>query len=124
MEKILDNDEALETSWPVEGTTGYDFMDQVAALLHDSAGAAILNEIWQRVSGDPRDFAGFTLGEADELRKVMGKKQKDKIPVYKEKFIKGAVATSEVTPQPLNVVAGPKREARLRPGMTNLGAVP
>ena len=36
------------------------------------------------------------MGEADELRKVMGKKQKDKIPVYSEKFIKGAVATSAV----------------------------
>jgi DNA polymerase III subunit alpha len=46
-----------------------------------------------------RDFAGFTMGEADELRKVMGKKQKDKIPVYKEKFINGAVAASGVTPQ-------------------------
>ena len=28
-----------------------------------------------------RDIAGFTMGEADELRKVMGKKQKEKIPV-------------------------------------------
>ena len=36
-----------------------------------------------------RDLAGFTMGEADELRKVMGKKLKDKIPVYREKFIKG-----------------------------------
>jgi DNA polymerase-3 subunit alpha len=37
-----------------------------------------------------RDIAGFSMGQADELRKVMGKKQKDKIPVYREKFIKGA----------------------------------
>ena len=36
-----------------------------------------------------RDIAGFTLGEADELRKVMGKKQKEKIPVYQEKFVTG-----------------------------------
>ncbi len=39
-----------------------------------------------------RDVAGFTMGQADELRKVMGKKQKDKIPVYREKFIAGAAA--------------------------------
>jgi DNA polymerase-3 subunit alpha len=37
-----------------------------------------------------RDIAGFSMGQADELRKVMGKKQKDKIPVYREKFVKGA----------------------------------
>ncbi|MGZ3498035.1 MAG: DNA polymerase III subunit alpha [Vulcanimicrobiaceae bacterium] len=37
-----------------------------------------------------REIAGFTMGQADELRKVMGKKQKDKIPVYREKFVRGA----------------------------------
>ena len=43
-----------------------------------------------------RDIAGFTMGQADELRKVMGKKQKDKIPVYREKFITGAAETSGI----------------------------
>jgi len=38
-----------------------------------------------------RDIAGFTMGQADELRKVMGKKQKEKIPAYREKFVRGAV---------------------------------
>jgi DNA polymerase-3 subunit alpha len=37
-----------------------------------------------------RDIAGFTMGQADELRKVMGKKQRDKIPEYREKFLDGA----------------------------------
>ncbi len=38
------------------------------------------------------------MGQADELRKVMGKKQKDKIPVYREKFIDGcARATASST---------------------------
>lgn len=38
-----------------------------------------------------RDLAGFTVGEADELRKVIGKKQKEKIPAYRKKFIAGAI---------------------------------
>jgi DNA polymerase-3 subunit alpha len=38
-----------------------------------------------------RDIAGFTMGEADELRQVMGKKQKEKIPRYRAKFVEGAV---------------------------------
>ncbi len=45
-----------------------------------------------------RDIAGFTMGEADELRKVMGKKLKDKIPVYREKFIKGCKEHSDIEP--------------------------
>lgn len=43
-----------------------------------------------------RDVAGFTMGEADELRKVMGKKQKDRIPIYREKFIRGAKEHSDI----------------------------
>ncbi len=43
-----------------------------------------------------RDIAGFTMGEADELRKVMGKKQKEKIPFYQEKFVNGAMRTSGI----------------------------
>jgi DNA polymerase-3 subunit alpha len=38
-----------------------------------------------------RDFAGFTMGQADELRKVMGKKQKDQVPIYRKKFVDGCI---------------------------------
>ncbi len=37
-------------------------------------------------------FAGFTLGEADILRKAIGKKIKKELDAQREKFIKGAVA--------------------------------
>jgi DNA polymerase-3 subunit alpha len=43
-----------------------------------------------------REIAGFTMAEADELRKVIGKKQKEKIPLYQERFIDGSRATSEI----------------------------
>ncbi len=43
-----------------------------------------------------RDIAGFTMGEADELRKVMGKKLKDKIPFYRDKFITGCKEHSDI----------------------------
>jgi len=44
-----------------------------------------------------RDIAGFSMSQADELRKVMGKKQKEKIPLYREKFVRGAVETIGIT---------------------------
>jgi (1->4)-alpha-D-glucan 1-alpha-D-glucosylmutase len=34
VEKILEGEERLPASWPVEGTSGYDFLAQVNALLH------------------------------------------------------------------------------------------
>ncbi|MEP7146817.1 MAG: DNA polymerase III subunit alpha [bacterium] len=39
-----------------------------------------------------RDVAGFSLAEADNMRKAMGKKIKEKMIEIKEKFISGAVA--------------------------------
>jgi DNA polymerase-3 subunit alpha len=44
-----------------------------------------------------RDIAGFSMGEADELRKVMGKKLKDKIPIYRAKFVEGAIKTNGIS---------------------------
>jgi len=41
-----------------------------------------------------REIAGFSMAEADELRKVMGKKLKDQVPIYREKFLAGAEARS------------------------------
>jgi len=38
-----------------------------------------------------RDIAGFTLAEADNMRKAMGKKIKEKMIQIKEKFVSGAV---------------------------------
>ena len=37
-------------------------------------------------------MAGFTMGEADTLRKVMGKKIREKVAAEREKFVRGAVA--------------------------------
>ncbi|MEI2414578.1 malto-oligosyltrehalose synthase [Orrella sp. JC864] len=57
VEKILAEDESLPANWGVEGTTGYDFMDQVGALLHDPGAAEILRDYWRRISGDGRSPA-------------------------------------------------------------------
>jgi len=43
-----------------------------------------------------RGLAGFTSGEADDLRKVIGKKQMDKIPKLREKFVNGCVQSSNL----------------------------
>ncbi|SDV47659.1 malto-oligosyltrehalose synthase [Chitinasiproducens palmae] len=57
IEKILGRGERLRGDWQVDGTTGYDFMNDVGALLHDRRGAAPLAALWQRISGRPAEFA-------------------------------------------------------------------
>jgi len=55
-EKILGAEENLPTDWRIDGTTGYDFMDQAAAVLHDPEGAAVLDGIWKEYRTDPDGF--------------------------------------------------------------------
>jgi (1->4)-alpha-D-glucan 1-alpha-D-glucosylmutase len=61
IEKILGAGEGQPVGWGVDGTSGYDFMEQVATLIHDPLGALPLEELWQEVSGR---YQGF---EAEEF---------------------------------------------------------
>ena len=57
VEKILGRKEKLPAEWQTDGTTGYDFMDEISALLHDARGERPLSALWQRASGRSIDFA-------------------------------------------------------------------
>jgi (1->4)-alpha-D-glucan 1-alpha-D-glucosylmutase len=57
VEKILGSDEHLHRDWEVDGTSGYDFMDQVSAVQHDGTAAKPLAALWAKVSGRSASFA-------------------------------------------------------------------
>ncbi len=57
-------------------------------ILKETNGVAIYQEQILQIA---RDFAGFTLGEADILRKAVGKKNPVLLQEQKKKFIEGAV---------------------------------
>jgi len=65
VEKILAPFEALRPDWQVQGTTGYDFMDEVAGLLHDPEGEGPLTALWTGRTGRPAHFEA----EAQEARR-------------------------------------------------------
>ena len=56
IEKILAAGEPLAADWLTDGTTGYDFMNDVSAVLHDPAGASALDALWTDLSGRTADF--------------------------------------------------------------------
>ena len=55
-EKILAPDETLPYDWPIEGSSGYDFMNLVGGLFIDPAGEAPLTELYQEFTGERADF--------------------------------------------------------------------
>ncbi len=56
VEKILAANEDLRDDWTVDGTSGYDFMNEVGALLHDPQGAEPLAAFWSETTLRPPDF--------------------------------------------------------------------
>ena len=59
VEKILTGGEKTPVDWPVFGTTGYDFLNNLNELFVDSEGIAILEEIYARLSGYRSDFTSL-----------------------------------------------------------------
>ena len=76
VEKILDADERLR-DWPVEGTVGYEFANDVTALFSDPAAEAVFEELWDgpafgAVAQEAKlEMARTTFApEVDRLRRV------------------------------------------------------
>jgi (1->4)-alpha-D-glucan 1-alpha-D-glucosylmutase len=56
VEKILTGDEQLPQNWPVHGTTGYDFANQVAGVLVDHNAEGAITKIFKRFIGHSQHF--------------------------------------------------------------------
>ncbi|MDP2837833.1 MAG: DNA polymerase III subunit alpha [Candidatus Moranbacteria bacterium] len=59
-------------------------------ILKNTYGVAVYQEQLMQIA---RDLAGFSLGEADVLRKAVGKKIKELVAEQREKFIEGCITT-------------------------------
>ncbi|MDQ7251435.1 malto-oligosyltrehalose synthase [Dongia sedimenti] len=79
IEKILHSGERLSADWSIHGTSGYDFMDEVSAVLHDPQGEEALTVLWQALSGDQRSFPAVA---GDARREILGRlfpRQRDRL---------------------------------------------
>ena len=55
-EKVLQSGELLRANWPIDGTTGYDFMNVCNNLMVRADGLKELTEIYRGFTGEPVDF--------------------------------------------------------------------
>jgi len=69
--------------------------------LEDSLGIMLYQEDVLAVA---RALAGFTVSEADDLRKVIGKKQMDKIAKIRRKFVEGCISNSDISEEKANKI--------------------
>ncbi|MBI3758329.1 MAG: malto-oligosyltrehalose synthase, partial [Deltaproteobacteria bacterium] len=72
-EKILEPGESLRDSWPIAGTTGYDFMNVVGGLLIDAAGERPLTRFYSEFTGESADFPLISREKKDlVMREILG----------------------------------------------------
>jgi len=55
-EKILARGEFLRDEWPIQGTSGYDFLNMAAGLLVDPEGMRRLDKVYAKFTGEPTHF--------------------------------------------------------------------
>ncbi|HEX2053290.1 MAG TPA: malto-oligosyltrehalose synthase [Actinomycetota bacterium] len=56
VEKILEPGERLPETWPVAGTTGYDFMNRLTGLLVDASAEAELTDLYRELTAEEADW--------------------------------------------------------------------
>lgn len=67
VEKILQPGEVLPPSWPVEGSTGYDFCNRVQALFLDPTGEDLLDQCYREFTGREASLAEEILSAKREV---------------------------------------------------------
>jgi DNA polymerase III subunit alpha len=78
------------------GQEGVSYVDKrLEPILKDTYGICVYQEQYMRIA---REMAGFSITEADDLRKAIGKKIRALMDSLKDKFLEGA-AEQNVTPQ-------------------------
>ena len=56
-EKILEHGEVLPRSWPIAGTTGYDFLAVINGQWVDASATKRMTEVYTKLTGEPAAFA-------------------------------------------------------------------
>ncbi len=106
VEKILTPGRESLRDWPVEGTVGYEFLNDVQGIFIDPAGEAPLTALWHELSGDERAFEAVALEaqleqatttfqrEVDRLRRIHDPGELEqalaRLPVYRTYMHEGA----------------------------------
>jgi (1->4)-alpha-D-glucan 1-alpha-D-glucosylmutase len=73
VEKILAPDEKLRESWPVDGSTGYDFLNRVNGLFVDPEREVALTELYADFTGETTDYGVLVREKKHQVvRDVLG----------------------------------------------------
>ena len=70
IEKILGVGESLPNDWGVDGTSGYDFMNDISALQHDASSTVALGRLWHDLARRPEVFEDEEIAARAEILQI------------------------------------------------------
>ena len=72
-EKILEPGESFRSEWPIDGTTGYEYLNQAAGLFVDGENEEEFTNIYSDLTGEPVDYAAVCRDKKHRvLRDLLG----------------------------------------------------
>ncbi|MFW6198163.1 MAG: malto-oligosyltrehalose synthase, partial [Myxococcota bacterium] len=72
-EKILEMEEELPEAWPVDGTTGYEYLNRLTGVFVDPRGEPPLSELYARFTGEEPDFHAVSRrAKAEAMQELFG----------------------------------------------------
>ena len=71
VEKILEGDETLPERWPIAGTSGYDYLNEVNGLFVDPQREAAMTEVYARFTGEPTDYADICWNAKQQIMRTV-----------------------------------------------------
>lgn len=104
VEKILSGDETLPKTWPISGTTGYDFASVLNSLFVDSDGIKILKNIYSRVTDSGKSFCDIVYEKKKQVMLELFPGEIDALGRYLA-YLSGQLAAQEASLALMEVTA-------------------
>jgi (1->4)-alpha-D-glucan 1-alpha-D-glucosylmutase len=77
VEKILSNGEQLRPDWPIDGTTGYEFLNELEDVFVDASGFARIDALYRRFRHLPKDTTFRTIARQGKVGILKGSLEAD-----------------------------------------------
>lgn len=90
VEKILQHSEALPSYWPVQGTTGYDFLAAVNGLLTDGKNEGRLTRLYGKLVGQQAAPLMLLTAKHAQLHRTMGGELDNLFRYFRDRVMDGA----------------------------------
>ena len=101
VEKILAPGEPLPERWPIDGTTGYEFIRLVDGVFVDPSGQAPLDQLWAEFGGDPAPLAAQARRARIEVIDGLLASERDRLVSLAVRMVEGEPTLRDVTAREL-----------------------